>query len=287
MAKRPDEPNGAKDGVPATQETPLTCGIVMPISAIDGNTADHWNDVKSIIQDAVESIDAPKFSARLVSEADDVGIIQKRIVQGVYSSDIVVCDVSAKNANVMFELGLRLAFDKPTIIIKDDKTDYSFDTSIIEHLTYPRDLRFSKIVNFKQLLAEKIVATYSAAKNDPGHSTFLKSFGTFKIAHLDQKEAPSEQVILEILEDLQIQMSRLRRQSQSGGGFSLARYKEIVPAIIDLKKRYPNMSIEASDDMIEKLVDHHNNTTQGFSTREAFAKAVGQACEVATLLSGV
>jgi hypothetical protein len=32
------------------------------------------------------------------------------------------------------DMGLRLAFDKPTIIIKDDKTSYAFDTPPIEHL---------------------------------------------------------------------------------------------------------------------------------------------------------
>ena len=58
-------------------------------------------------------------------------MIHKTIVQNLYLNPIVVCDVSGKNANVMFELGLRLAFDKPTIIIKDDKTDYSFDTSVV------------------------------------------------------------------------------------------------------------------------------------------------------------
>jgi hypothetical protein len=35
---------------------------------------------------------------------------------------------------------MRLAFDRPTIIVKDDLTTYSFDTSPIEHLEYPRDL---------------------------------------------------------------------------------------------------------------------------------------------------
>jgi hypothetical protein len=70
--------------------------------------------------------------------ADDIGVIQKRIVQNLYSSDVIVCDVSGKNPNVMFELGMRLAFDKPTLIVKDDKTDYSFDTGIIEHVPYPR-----------------------------------------------------------------------------------------------------------------------------------------------------
>jgi hypothetical protein len=131
---------------------------------------------KTLITEAVEGITVPKFNVRLVSDADDVGVIQKRIVQNIYTSDIVVCDVSAKNPNVMFELGMRLAFDKPTVIVKDDKTDYRFDTGIIEHVPYPRDLRFNRIVTFKSSLADKIVATYNAAKADPQYSTFLKNF---------------------------------------------------------------------------------------------------------------
>ena len=137
--------NKPKPAAPSSDEssTNLLCGIIMPISPIDGCTAEHWAEVKEIIKDEVESIVDLKFTAKLVSDADDIGVIQKRIVQGVYNSDKIVCDVSAKNSNLLFELGMRLAFDKPTVIIKDDKTDYSFDTSIIEHLAYPRDLRFS------------------------------------------------------------------------------------------------------------------------------------------------
>ena len=101
------------------------CGIIMPISEIDNCSAEHWVEVQSILRDVIKSAD---FEPNLVSDADDVGIIQKRIVQNVYSNEIVVCDVSGKNPNVMFELGMRLAFDKPTIIIKDDFTNYSFDT---------------------------------------------------------------------------------------------------------------------------------------------------------------
>ena len=153
----------------------FTCGLIMPISGIDGCPAEHWSDVKAIITDAVELIPVPKFTVKLVSDADDVGIIQKRIVQNVYGSDVVVCDVSGKNPNVMFELGMRLAFDKPTVIVKDDKTDYSFDTGIIEHVGYPRDLRFNKMVAFRSTLAEKVCATLKAANENAEHSTFLKS----------------------------------------------------------------------------------------------------------------
>ena len=144
----------------------------MPISAMEGCSAEHWVEVKAIISEAIHAIADPSFVVRLVSDADDVGVIQKRIVQNVYASDIVVCDVSGKNPNVMFELGMRLAFDKPTVIVKDDKTDYSFDTGVIEHLGYPRDLRFGRMVAFKQALAEKVVATYKTARDDPKHSTF-------------------------------------------------------------------------------------------------------------------
>ncbi|MBV4518490.1 hypothetical protein KVG88_00310 [Pseudomonas sp. SWRI74] len=194
---------------------PLTCGLVMPISAIDGCTADHWAEVKNIICDAVSAIEGLTFVPKLVSEQDDVGVIQKRIVQNIYSSDIVICDVSCKNANVMFELGMRLAFDKPTILIKDDKTDFSFDTGVIEHLLYPRDLRFSRIVSFKKSLAEKVYATYQASISDPAHSTFLKNFGSFKVAALNQTEGTPDQVMLDMLQDISRDVSRLKRNAFS------------------------------------------------------------------------
>lgn len=187
-----------------------TCGLVMPISNQPGCAAEHWADVRSIIEEAVQLIEEPKFDVKLVSDADDVGVIQKRIVQNVYSSDILVCDVSCKNANVMFELGLRLAFDKPTVIVKDDMTDYSFDTGIIEHLTYPRDLRFTKITQFKKFLSEKVAATYKASL-DPAHSTFLKNFGTFRVAALAENIASSDRITLEMFTEIQAEIALLRR----------------------------------------------------------------------------
>lgn len=177
----------------------LCCGLVMPISSIDGCNEQHWSDVKEILTETVESAG---FKSNLVSYADDVGIIQKRIIQNLYENPIVVCDVSGKNPNVMFELGLRLAFDKPTIIIKDDKTSYSFDTSPIEHLEYPRDLRFTKIVEFKKSLKEKVQATLRKSQDDPNYTTFLKHFGTFTVAKLDTKEVSKEDFIIEELRDL-------------------------------------------------------------------------------------
>lgn len=197
-------------GVLVTDEqAKAICGIVMPISEIDGCTESHWADVLEIITEAVEDAD---FAANLVSNADAVGIIHKRIIQNLYDNPIVVCDVSGKNPKVMFELGIRLAFDKPTIIVKDDKASYSFDTSAIEHLEYPRDLRFSKIVEFKEKLCAKIKATHEKATQDKNYTTFLKHFGEFTVAKLQKKEVSGQEFILEELKSVRNAMQRLEHR---------------------------------------------------------------------------
>lgn len=186
----------------AVTDAKRTCGLIMPISAIDGCDEAHWEEVRSIITDALSE---ENFDVKLVSDADEVGIIQQRIVRNLYDSEVIVCDVSAKNPNVMFELGMRLAFDKPTVVIKDNETDYSFDTSPVEHLTYPRDLRFSKIVKFKNELRKKVVAT---SKSRPD-SSFLSSFGSFKVPKINEVEVPGQEYIIEQLSRINSRIDRL------------------------------------------------------------------------------
>ena len=122
--------------IPPERPALISCGVVMPISASGDCNESHWAEVFAIISEALKPVG---FHANMVSGADEVTVIQKTIVQNLYDNPILVCDVSERNPNVMFELGMRLAFDKPTIIIKDDRTSFSFDTGVIEHVEYPRD----------------------------------------------------------------------------------------------------------------------------------------------------
>lgn len=232
------------------------CGIVMPISPIDGCSSEHWADVLNIIKESVEN---SGFEANLVSDADDSGIIQKRIIHNLYSNEIVVCDVSGKNPNVMFELGMRLAFDKPTIIIKDDKTDYSFDTSVIEHLSYPRDLRFGRIVVFKEALKKKIQGTYEKATKDSNYTTFLKNFGEYKVAQLTEKEVSTDRYILNAIEDIRSEMSIIRRNqnnNENTGLFSKSINQKIRTenAKILARKRIEDFMHANNIDSIEQLL---------------------------------
>lgn len=245
----------------------------MPISAIDGCTEEHWVEVREILTDAIESAG---FSGCLVSDSDEVGVIQKRIIHNLYENPIVVCDVSAKNPNVMFELGLRLAFDKPTIIVKDDKTQYSFDTSPIEHVSYPRDLRFAKVVGFKQALSEKIVATHRAATSDSHYTTFLKHFGTFHVAKLESKEVSAEKLILEELSDLRKAVLDMRRRDHERirvGHDSpevLERIRNTILEVVSSLGLRSKQKIREAKTEIVRLVEQSVEAPRHFSTRRAY-----------------
>jgi hypothetical protein len=236
-----------------TENQKLKCGLIMPISSIDGCTESHWSDVMEIISTCVTDAG---FEANIVSNADDVGVIHKRIVQNLYDNPIVICDVSCRNPNVMFELGMRLAFDKPTIIIKDDKTSYSFDTSSIEHIEYPRDLRFNKIKDFKVKLTEKIKSTYRKATDDENFSTFLKNFGEFKVAKIDTKEVSQQEIFMDEIRSLRrlilnTNNSSKRRVENNFSHYDSIEDKEFVD--ICLKGTYTLENLERSMNRINSL----------------------------------
>ena len=193
-----------------TKTKTLKCGIVMPITQHSDYPQDHWKDVLNILFEAINDTD---FEPALVSDDPAIGLNHDRIVTNLYTNEIVVCDVSSKNPNVMFELGLRLAFDKPTIIVKDEKTGFSFDTGIIEHIPYPSSLRFSQIVNFKTALIKRINATYETSKNNTNYSPFLKNFGKRIVpAKIDGQEISESKFIIDTLNGLQQEFRYLRNR---------------------------------------------------------------------------
>ncbi|MEY8761256.1 hypothetical protein [Chryseobacterium tongliaoense] len=187
------------------EDTRPVCGLIMPIADTDGYPIGHWKEVKKIITSVAEEAG---FRTRLVSESEDVRVIQKTIVQNVFDDDIIICDVSSKNPNVMFELGLRFAFDKAAVIIKDDETGYSFDTSPVEHINYRKDLRFSSIEQFKTDLSLKLLATYEKSK-EANHSMYLQDFGKFVVKELDTKTVSENQYILEKLNEMQREIKNI------------------------------------------------------------------------------
>lgn len=231
------------------KEKKLTCGIVMPISTmkyVDHTyTDEHWENVYDLIKDAAQDAG---FAARMVSHADDTNIIQKTIVQNLYDDDVVVCDISAKNSNVMFEFGLRCAFDKSVVVIKDKNTGFSFDTSPFKHIEYSRDLGYKEIKRLQEKLAKTIRATYEESLK-PGQSPFLKSFGEFIPKQLEKTEINQSDYIIQELQNLQSQVTSMGNTRAVRLG-ELSR-DDLVPILDDKSEAHSFAFV--SDDFIQDI----------------------------------
>lgn len=189
------------------------CGYVMPISPTAGYRENHWVEIKTVLDQVTSDIGFKE--SRIVSTGLDVSTIHKRIVNNIYNDDIIICDVSSRNPNVMFELGMRIAFDKPVVIIKDNDTQYCFDSGTIEHLEYPKDLRYAEIEKFKKELKIKIEKTLENNINNPDDSPILHSFGSFSVKRPNIPEMSESDEFRSDLSEMKEMMFHIMRRQDS------------------------------------------------------------------------
>lgn len=216
MVNKKDEGNSGVN----TNKKIFKIGYIMPISDIEGYKNNHWKEVRNILDDTINNLednykeyDIEKF---IVSEISGVNsIILKSIVSNIYKCDLVICDVSSRNPNVMFELGMRLAFDKKIIIIKDNATDYSFDTSVINHIEYEKNLNYISIKEFQEELRTYIDKAF---KEKDGRAGYLDSFADVKVQTIESHSIKEGEAISEILYKLNnfnINLSNIEKQVSS------------------------------------------------------------------------
>lgn len=220
----------------AQVEVKPVCGIIMPIAAMPPKyDASHWIDVRRVIDAAIIKAD---MTPQIVSDSFEGDVIQRRIINNLYDNPVVVCDVSGLNPNVMFELGMRITFKQPVVIITDDYATIPFDTKVIEHLGYPQDLHIHHTTDFIEKLADRIKRLHEQKKSETFIS-FIEEFGTFEVLEPTKKIVPAEQLILDKLESIE---HRLSRQSAHSDILSLIKPSNLIQRddtlILILHKRF-------------------------------------------------
>ncbi|WP_373963093.1 hypothetical protein [Kosakonia sacchari] len=120
-----------------------TCFIIMPIADHPDYEIGHFERVyKYLIQPAC--VQAGYKPIR----ADDTKVsnmIMLDVLKKIVDCDMAICDLSSRNANVFYELGLRQAFDKKTILIRDGKHDVPFDLLGFRYVNYSPSLRVDTV----------------------------------------------------------------------------------------------------------------------------------------------
>lgn len=156
-----------------TEIAQTICGIVMPISEVDDvHTVDHWKNVRAVLEEAIKEAGC---IPQAVWEAGDFEVIQGGILQNIYENDILICDISTRNPNVMLEWGLRLTTKKPTLVVAEIGTPLPFDTNIVKVSFYDRKLEWSSSAKFIKELSEIIQKTLDSVKRG-AYRPYLEHF---------------------------------------------------------------------------------------------------------------
>lgn len=124
--------------------------------------------------------------------------IDLSIIDQLKNSDLVIADVSGNNPNVMFELGYRIALEKPYIIIAQNINELPFDISSIRTLIYetiaPNILEF----NAQLEIMVKNINNKSGDKNITTNLTNVLNNESENINVTSQKDDPIYQAGQEI-----------------------------------------------------------------------------------------
>ena len=198
----------AKDNAGDKASLPV-CGLVMPVTAAAPYEPAHWQEVRIVLDRAIE---AAGFRPQPVWEGGDADIIQDRIVTNLFQNPMIVCDVSGLNPNVMVELGMRLSFGKPLVIVTDDVKKLPFDTSIIEHVPYPADLHIIRTENFVEALRGKLEQVAKRAE-EGNYKPYVKNFGPVELGALGSEERSFDQYVVQRIDSLASEVRALRHSS--------------------------------------------------------------------------
>jgi hypothetical protein len=153
-----------------TSATGLRCFAVMPFRERETNRSRGFFD--EVLRALIAPAGRDAGFEVLTANRDGSDVIQSTIVNQLLDADLVIADLTENNPNVLFELGLRIAEDKPVALIRAKGTAAIFDVdNMLRVFEYDPNLWTSTVDHDKSRLADHIKATWENRKST---RTFMK-----------------------------------------------------------------------------------------------------------------
>lgn len=148
----------------------VVCFVIMPFSERDDRhqTGFFEEVLAQVFTPAATSVG---FTVR-TAKRQGSDVIQSTIVNDLLEADLVLADLTEHNPNVLFELGMRMAEDKPVALVRARGTGPIFDVdNMLRVEEYSPNLWPSTVRTDIPRIAEHIKATWD---NRDGGVTFMK-----------------------------------------------------------------------------------------------------------------
>jgi hypothetical protein len=124
-ASRDPESESVTIASPTGDADAPVCFVIMPFTERDDDHAPGF--FSEVLQQIITpAAIAAGFEVK-TAQRQGSDVIQSTIVNDLLSADLVVADLTEHNPNVLFELGMRMAEDKPVVLIRAKGTGAIFD----------------------------------------------------------------------------------------------------------------------------------------------------------------
>lgn len=175
----------------AAKKPEQTCFVMMPFKS----PFDLY--YKTLYEPAIK---AAKLKPILASDLFRPSAIVSDLWKMIQDAEVILAELTTKNANVFYELGLSHAIGKPVILVSETMEDVPFDLQQLRVITYDKDdpdwgdkLKSDIISSINETLASPVEAV---------PSIFRKKV---------QSHAPVQSETIARIQDLEDQMRMLRR----------------------------------------------------------------------------
>lgn len=180
------------------------CFVIMPISDKDGYTQGHFDKVyEQIFKPAITKAG---FEPYRVDENKISDSIINKIFDAVQNSPMALCDLSSRNPNVLYELGLRQAYDKPVVLVQDERTEKIFDVAGINTVFYDSSRVYEKVIEAQEKISEAITATVEGKEN-----SIVKVVKVHK-AEIDSSTPSNDEAMKILLMSLSNEVSEMKEE---------------------------------------------------------------------------
>lgn len=141
----------------------LKAFVIMPFSERTGKYSRGFFDevLNSLVTPAAADANFTVKTAR----RNGSDVIQSTIINELIDADLVIADLTEHNPNVLFELGVRMAMEKPVLLIRANGTDKIFDVdNMLRVFDYDHNLWTSTIKTDVPELTKHIKSSWENRK---------------------------------------------------------------------------------------------------------------------------
>lgn len=169
------------------------CFVIMPIGDHPSHSKGHFKRIyEDILKPAIEDAGFRAY------RADDNGgsqNIQIDIIKKIIEAPMAICDLSTRNPNVLFELGVRQAFDKPVALIQEIGTERIFDISTFNTADYRSQRIYNEVIEDRNTITHLIKETYKKHNEGDGINSIIRLIPGIDAAKKSNKDMKTDELV--------------------------------------------------------------------------------------------